>query len=174
LVVAALLSHPAPAAVPEYDVKAALLYKISKFIRWPESAFAASDGTLRVCIVGRDDFGDSIDALKGQKVRGQVVAIMRMPKPELTLSACHIVFVGRSESSRLTSLLNTLAGTPALTVSDIDGFAAQGGMVALVTSEGRMSFQINTSASARAGLEIGAQLLQLATLVNEQRPEAKP
>jgi hypothetical protein len=170
----ALLSHPAWSAVPEYDVKAVLLFKISKFVRWPEAAFATSGGTLRVCIVGRDDFGESIDNLKGLKVQGQVVDIERLPLPEQSPSGCHVVFISRSERGRLPSLLNALAGTSVLTVSDIEGFAVQGGMVGFATSDGKISFQINPAASARAGLEIGAQLLQLAMLVNEQRAEVRP
>lgn len=161
-------------AVPEYDVKAALIYKISKFVRWPEAAFANSGGTLHVCIVGRDDFGASIDALKGQKVQGQLVQVDRVAKPEQPLSACHIVFVSRSEAGRLPALMAALSGVPALTISDLDGFAGQGGMVGFATRDGKLSFQINPAASARAGVEIGAQLLQLATLVNARRSEAKP
>ncbi len=174
LVAFALVSHPASSAVPEYDVKAALLYKISKFVRWPEASFATSAGTLRICVVGRDDFGASIDAIKGQKVQGQVVVIERLPRPEQSASNCHIVFISRSEHSRLASVLNALDGAPVLTVSDIDEFVVHGGMVGFATSDGKISFQINPTASARAGLEISAQLLQLATLVNQQRVEPKP
>lgn len=172
----ALLRAPSAAwgAVPEYDVKAALIYKISKFVHWPESAFANSNGTLRLCILGRDDFGTSIDALKGQKVQGQSMQVERLPKPDPTLGGCHIVFVSRSEAERLPAVVGALGGAPALTISDLDGFAAQGGMIGFATRDGKLSFQINPAASARSGLEIGAQLLQLATLVEERRKEAKP
>ena len=71
-------------------------------------------------------------------------------------------------------MLGALNGVPALTISDIDGFAAQGGMIGFATRDGKLSFQVNPAASGRAGLEIGAQLLQLATLVEERRRAAKP
>lgn len=161
-------------AVPEYDVKAALIYKISKFVHWPEAAIAGANGALRLCIVGRDDFGASIDALKGQKVQGQSMQVERLPKPEQPLGGCQIVFVSRSEAERLPAVLGALNGVPALTISDIDGFAAQGGMIGFATRDGKLSFQVNPAASGRAGLEIGAQLLQLATLVEERRRAAKP
>jgi hypothetical protein len=174
LLALACASHASWGAVSEYDVKAALIYKISKFIRWPESAFAGSGGALRVCVVGRDDFGASIDSLNGQKVQGQLVQVERLPRPEQPMNACHIVFVGASERARLPSLLAALSAAPVLTISDIDGFAVQGGMVGFATHDGKLSFQINPAASARSGLEIGAQLLQLATLVGEPRSEGRP
>lgn len=170
----AVAAAPVRSAVPEYDVKAALIYKISKFVHWPEATFAGSGGALRLCIVGRDDFGASIDALKGQKVQGQSMQVERLPKPDAALNGCHIVFVSRSEAERLPAVIGALAGVPALTISDVDGFAAQGGMIGFAIRDGKLSFQINPAASGRAGLEIGAQLLQLATLVDERRKETKP
>ncbi len=160
--------------VPEYAVKAALIFKIGKFVRWPDAALQANAGTLHVCIVGRDDFGEDIDALAGQRLQGQSIAIDRLPHPEQSASGCTIVFISRSEHARLPAVLAALAGHPALSVSDIDGFAAQGGMVGLATQGGRVSFQINPAAATRAGLEIGAQLLQLATVVGDQHGEASP
>jgi len=170
------LCGPALAAtpVPEYAVKAALVYKISKFVRWPDGAFAANGGNLHVCIVGRDDFGNDIEALAGQRLQGQSITIERLPRPEQSASACGIVFISRSERARLPAVLAGLAGHPVLSVSDMEGFAGQGGMVGLSTQGGRVSFQINPGAAARAGLEIGAQLLQLATVVGEQRQEPAP
>ena len=174
LVALAFLCQQTSAAVPEYDVKAALLYKVSKFVHWPDGALPATGGTLHVCVIGHDDFGASIDALTGQKVQGQVIAIERLPNSPLAASACQIAFISHSERSRLASVLGALAGAPVLTVSDIEGFAGLGGMVAFATRDGKISFQINPAASARAGIEIGAQLLQLATLVSDSPANISP
>jgi hypothetical protein len=162
-----LVSHTSLGAVPEYELKAALIYKVGKFVRWPEGTFAVAGGTLRVCVAGNDDFGASIDSLAGRKLLGQIIAIERLPNGE-SAKACHVVFVSRSERERLPALLSTIARDPVLTISDIDGFAAQGGIVGLVTTASKIHFEINSAASRRAGLEIGAQLLQLATLIAEQ------
>ena len=166
LAVLLLLAVPAQAAVSEYELKAALVYKISKFVRWPDVGPAAGSATLRLCIVGRDDFGDALDSLKGEKVRSQSIVVERLPE-QAPASHCQIAFVSRSEQTRVPSVLTSMASSPVLTISDIDGFAAQGGIIELASSDGKIAFRINPSASQRAGLEVGAQLLQLATLVDD-------
>lgn len=167
------LVRTAAGAVPEYELKAVLIYKVAKFVRWPEGTFAAAGSGVHVCILGRDDFGASIDALGGQKLQGQVVSVERLTSLPQRPVNCQIVFVSRSESANLAAVLASLASEPALTISDIEGFANEGGMIELATTDSKIRFQINSTASRRAGLEIGAQLLQLATLV-EPRAVTRP
>jgi hypothetical protein len=57
-----------------------------------------------------------------------------------------------------------------LTVSDLDHFAENGGMIGLVTTDdNRIRFDINQTAVERAGLKASSQLLQLARIVDETR-----
>ncbi len=162
------LQHAAPAGVPECEAEAALIYKIAKFVRWPDGSLAGAGGSLKLCIVGADDLGPIIDGLAGQRLQGLVISIERQPA-DRPAADCQIAFIGRSEAGSLESLLASLSRSPVLTISDIDGFAARGGMVGFSTLDGRVNFQINPGASRRAGLEFGAQLLQFATLVADER-----
>jgi len=168
----ALVSQAAHGASDEYEVKAALIYKISKFVRWPESSLVAGGGTLRLCVVGADSFGSRIDSLKGRTVQGLTIEISRLPNQQDSIAGCQIAFISRSEQHRLASLLRAMEGSPALTISDIDGFAAGGGMIDFATTDGKISFHINPGAAKRADIGIGSQLLQLATLVGEPPREA--
>jgi YfiR/HmsC-like len=170
-----LLAGQGAAAVgPEYPSKAALILKIGKFVRWPDAAFISGDGTLRLCIVGHDDFGASIDRLAGQMLQGRPIVIARLTAPEQSATECRIAFISASERDRVQALLQSLARSPVLTISDIDGFAARGGMIGLSSTASTIHFEINAAASKRAGLEIGAQLLQLATLIDAQRTDPRP
>jgi hypothetical protein len=81
---------------------------------------------------------------------------------EDSLAGCQIIFINRSERERLAELLAAVARTPVLTVSDMQGFVAQGGMIGFTAVNGTTGFEINRAASSRAGLTIGAQLLQIA------------
>jgi hypothetical protein len=162
------------AAVSEADTKAALIIKIGKFVRWPNAAFASSGGTLRLCIVGRDDFGQSVDSLAGQRLQGKTITIARLANAAQSASDCRIVFISESEHDRLPALLSSIAGSPVLTISDMEGFASQGGMVGFATTASKIHFEINAGASKRAGLAIGAQLLQLATLIVDGRTGVAP
>jgi hypothetical protein len=173
-VLLALLAMPGWAAVPEYDVKAALIYRISKFVKWPEGAFAGTAGTLHLCIIGHDDFGASLDRLAGRRVQGQAISIERLASVEQYASNCQLAFISRSERGRLPYVLGVLGRNAVLTISDIDNFAAAGGMIGFTTTESKLAFQINPGASRNAGLQIGAQLLQLATLVGDVRAGSSP
>ncbi len=167
-----LLAINGQAQVPEYDLKAELVYKIAKFVRWPSVAAVGADRPFHLCIVGRDDFGMRIDRLTGKLLKEQAIVIERLPGQDRAVSHCQIAFISRSEEEQVPAVLAAIAASPVLTISDIEGFAAQGGMVELATSDGKIAFRINPGAGQRAGLEIGAQLLQLATVVGGPTREA--
>jgi hypothetical protein len=154
--------------------EAALIIKIGKFVHWPSGTFTNSGGILRLCIVGTDDGGDSIDRLAGQKLQEKTIAVARLSSSDESVTACHIVFIRNSERPRLAALLDATAHSPVLTMSNIEGFASKGGMVGFSTADGGTQFEINVAATKRVGLTIGAQLLQIAALNSDARADAAP
>lgn len=168
-----LLTAGASGASADAESMPELIYKVGKFVRWPDASVASAGGRFRLCILGNDEFGSTVDGLAGLKLQGQVVAIERLSAADAATS-CQIVFIGRSESGSLDAILNSVAQSPVLTVSDIDGFAAQGGMVGFSPGNDGIKIEINSGASRRAGLDIGAQLMQRATLVADERSGMKP
>ena len=59
----------------------------------------------------------------------------------------------------------SLRGRSVLTVSDGQDFARRGGMIGLVRGENRITFEINLRTAREAGLDPGAPLLELASVV---------
>jgi hypothetical protein len=171
---AAVLAQSAPSDASAHESEAALIIKIGKFVHWPPGTFTNSGGIVRLCVVGDDEDGDLIDRLAGQKLQDKTIAVARVAGSAESVTACHIVFIRKSERNRLVAVLDATARSPVLTLSDIAGFAAAGGMVGFSTSDGRTQFEINVAAAKRAGLAIGAQLLQIAALGSEARPDARP
>ena len=53
---------------------------------------------------------------------------------------------------------------PVLTVSDVPGFAAQGGMLGLVRSGRHMAFEANPDAIRNGGVSLSAKVLKLARI----------
>ncbi len=80
---------------------------------------------------------------------------------------CQILFISRSEQRRLSALLAALKGHNTLTVSDIDGFAHEGGMIQLLLQDNQVRFEINLRAAQAAELTISSNLLKLATTIRE-------
>ena len=157
------LAADKPAAASEYQLKAAFLFNFTKFTDWPSSAFTNSSGaTLVIGVLGHDPFGAALDdVVKGEAVNGRPIVIKRFQSGD-DPSACHVLFVSRSEKDRRSSLLETLKKKPVLTVSDLDQFCQQGGMINLVLSAGgTVKPEINPDAARAAGVQISSKLLNL-------------
>jgi len=149
----------------EYAIKAAYLYNFAKFVEWPTAAFASDTAPLMICIAGENPFGDALTTLSNKLVENHTVVVRHLPAAT-GLDKCHIVFIGRAEQSHFKSILAKLAPFPVLTVSDIDDFAQDGGMIGLVEAEQRIRFNINLAVTRQANLKLSSQLLKLATIVN--------
>ena len=150
----------------EYQVKAAYLYHFAKFVEWPSDTTANVSPTLTVCVLGKSPFGDALNTISGKTVRGRRVVITFIKTID-DLKECDILFVSMSEKAKLGQILNSVASRSILTISDIKGFAAAGGMIGFVSVSDKVRFEINQRASQRSYLRISAQLLKLATIVTE-------
>lgn len=150
--------------VSEYAVKAAIIYKISKFVAWPEDAFSSRIAPLPVCLPDADPIGPAMDALAGKIVGGRPIAIRRLDEISTVATDCKILFLGQSSSASQMKLVTKVASAPVLTIGDSNDFNDIGGIVTLEIEQSHVQFAINVDASERAGLNISAQLLQLATI----------
>ena len=162
------LCAPIARAESEYDVKAAYLFKFTKFIEWPATAFAGPDAPFVIGIVGRDPFNGGLDRL----IAGNTTGARRLEVQHLNandsagLRGCQMVFVSASEQRRLPNILSALQGRPVLVVGESEGFASAGGMLGFALRESRMGIEVNSAAARQARLKISSQLLNLAKLVN--------
>lgn len=150
----------------EYQVKAAFLYTITKFVEWPASGSGTSSPTLNIAILGQDPFGENLDTIRGKRVKGRPIGIRHFRRVE-EIRDCDVVFVCSQEKKHLGQILKQLQNMAVLTVADQEGFCEAGGMVNLVTSRNRVMIEINLAAARRARLTISSQLLKLSRIVAE-------
>jgi hypothetical protein len=80
---------------------------------------------------------------------------------------CRLVFFGAANERGLSAALATVAGQPVLTLGDLDGFAARGGMVGLAVVDDALRFDVNLRAMRAAGMGLAAPVLKLARRVIE-------
>lgn len=146
----------------EQLVKAGFLLNFAKFTTWPTNALPAESAPFVIGVLGTDPFGPVLDrAVSGQFLQGRPVVVKRCTTMN-EARACPLLFIAQSETERLDSILSTLASAPVLTVSDLDNFAARGGMIELERFEGRIVFRVNRDAADRAGITFSSKLLRLA------------
>lgn len=151
------LAH-ARLATDEARVKVSYIYNFMKFVEWPETAISRN---YIVCVLGSNPFGMALEGLSARTIRDKPIRVVTDVPLEQT-RYCHVVFVSRSESGRLTPILLRLHRLPVLSISDIEGFADKGGVIELITgSGGDISFRVSPKSAEEAGLRVSSKLLSL-------------
>src|SRR6185436_13387777 len=135
----------------------------ARFVEWPESAFENPGSDLVIGVLGKDDpFGPILD----ETTKDKTVDRRRLPPPKRSseikdLAECHVLFICRSEEKNLLRILDHLRSKPILTISEIPGFNAAGGMIEFKKKTDTVRFGINAAAARDAGLKISSKLLKL-------------
>ena len=174
-------------------VKSAYLLNFAKFTTWPDGAFTDKDGPFVICVWGRGTIEKTLEQfIKDKTVNGREVVITRikyhttvaainendntgnliegLSENILTqLSECHLLYIDKSEANRVHEILKAVEPLSILTISDIPGFAEQGGMLGLVLRKGKITFDANPVAIKKAGIRVSSKILKLATIVQTNR-----
>jgi hypothetical protein len=151
-------------AVGEYELKAAFVYNFARFVEWPAQAFKDPGDPIKVCILGENPFGHALDnALQG-KLAGTRTFVVEQISDSRHAIGCHILFVSASERKRVRAILESVT-SGVLTIGDLDGFAAQGGVVNFTLEAGKIRFEINVAAAGQQGLRVSSKLLSVAKIV---------
>jgi YfiR/HmsC-like len=159
------LFHGQQTRPQDNEVKAAYLFNFGRFATWPASATAAEGPSINVCVIGRDPFGTVLDStLAGETIDGKNVAVKRIMAAK-DAAGCRILFVSASEELQVSQILEVIGRAAVLTVSDLPGFTARGGMIQFVLQDNRVRFEVNLAAAEQANLKLSSELLKVATTV---------
>lgn len=158
-----VLSAPAWAALPESEVRAAIIVNFVHFVEWPDNP--PSSAEMLICVAGRNATADALLAFNGKSVHGRNVVVVSR-QHAANSSDCRMLFIGDSATHSAVDWLRDLAGQPILTVSEGEDFIPNGGIISLNRSGSRIVFDVNLVAMRRANLRISSQLLRLAREVH--------
>lgn len=153
----------------ERAVKATYLYKLGSFIEWPPTAFDSPSSPVYLCVVGDDPFEDLLDrAVHGQRIGERPVVVRRLRTVDRQ-SGCQIMYAAGSEAQSVAKILDTVRGTPVLTITDSARDARARGIIHFVIHDNRVRFVIDDYAASKNGITISSKVLSLALSV---RPRA--
>jgi len=147
----------------EYLIKAAFVFDMLKATQWPKGR----SGRVVLCILGRDPFGAAWRSIDGRPLGNAKLEVVPVQGAS-DFGGCHALFVSTSERARWPQIRGTLGSRPILTMSEMTGFAQDGGMVALMNIENRLRFDVNLKAVRKAGLSIDTEALEQANMVHAQ------
>lgn len=154
--------------VEEYQLKAVFLLRFSSFVVWPETAVNnnAQVNDFAICILGKDPFEEKLDIIIEHESYANLAIEVHRLTDYREAHRCRILFVDKSEQKNVRTILAFVQQYPILTVSEIEGFSKQGGIVEFFIIRSKVRFQISRSALASAGLKANANLLRVAKLID--------
>ena len=164
-VAAAILLAPAPAAAQRADsseapLKAAFLYNFTKFVEWPDTAFAEPSAPFVVCAFADAAFRRELEGiLQNEQVHGRQITIA--PASLEDPRGCHIAYFAQGEAEQ-GRMLDAIKRLPVLTVGEGRRFLEQGGQIAFLVENDRVRFAISRRAAEAAGLTVSSKLLRVA------------
>jgi hypothetical protein len=160
----------AETSVSEPTLKAEIVERLSRFVRWPDEVLPPEESPFVLCVTGSSPLRQTLpEAAEGRTVAEHPTKVVLVEDP-VEFDSCHLLFVGRLELGDLEATLEAVRGEPILTVADGRGLAEAGVMINLFIEEGRIGFEVNEASAAESHLELTAALLQLARPVEVEEP----
>ena len=165
---------------PEIEVEAAYLVNFLRYTEWPAGSFESADAPLVIAVVGDAEVADGVRAVAAAAARigGRAIEVRWVPGARGSLAApfdsaqdranllqmrgSHMVFFHASAGNIPARVLTDLWRQPVLTVSDVPEFTHAGGMLGLVRTPGRLTFDANPVAIRNSSLLLSAKVLKLA------------
>jgi hypothetical protein len=147
----------------EHDLKAVFLLNFVRYVEWPASAFPSSNSPVIIAVLGTDPFRGSLDrVVENEKAGERKIVVKHVDRIE-EAKPCHLLYVSSSQKNRVREITSTVAGSPVLTASDMDGFVDLGGMICLSTTPAqKVKIIIQLDNVKAAGLLVSSKLLGLA------------
>jgi YfiR/HmsC-like len=154
-----------PVFSTEYEIKSVLIYNLAQFVEWPTDAFETASSPIVIGVLGENVFGKSLEkVVEGEMVQNRKL-VVQYYRRAAEIQGCNLLFITRSESAHLESVLSQLRGKPTLTVSDIETFVNRGGMVRFVSEKNKVRLRLNMAAIEASRLKVSSKLLRIAELV---------
>ncbi|MCC6549078.1 MAG: YfiR family protein [Ignavibacteriaceae bacterium] len=146
----------------EAKVKAAFIFNFTRFITWKSDK---NDAPLRIVIFGSEKINAFLKAYVEEKNLSSQISVISVNTPPDGKENINLLFIDNSKERFSGEILRQLSGKNVLTVSDIEDFVLQGGIIGMYNEGGRIKLAINLSEANKSGLKISAKLLEVAKVI---------
>ena len=157
----------ADSAVSREDrIKAAIVYKLARYVGWPDNSFTDESSPFSMCVLGDGVFATALYAAEKLKLGDRPIRFRTVADVSQAVDRCHLLYVSRYAWKSSPELLAGLRSHPVLTISDAPDFAPKGGIIGLVKKGSGSGFEINLDQARQSNLKINTLLLDLASVVS--------
>lgn len=150
------------------SLKAAYIYNIAKFTRWPESVWLTTDSPFKLCLYGNDDTTSQLKLLANRHMHNHNIVVISV-STEITINDCQLLYISPSESRRYRYLFSLIKQQTTLTIGNDTNFLRLGGMINLIELAQRLNFEVNMEQLAQSKLTLSSKLLTLGKLIDKPR-----
>jgi hypothetical protein len=148
------------------QLEAAVVMTFARFVEWSPADFPSATAPIVIGIVADETVAVALEAgSRGRNVAGRTIAVKRLQWDSVD-AGVHMLFAGDMDPRHLAILLDRVRTRPIVTVSRLPGFGRAGGMITLTLTDGRITFAVNSSATAASGVRLSSFLLSHATKVS--------
>ena len=145
-------------------IKAAYINQFSHFVHWPE---AGSIKNISICILGTEEVSKELQPLTQLTDNDFSIKLHKVTALG-KIEHCNMLYIAKSESGNLKAVLGYVGEKPVLTISSINDFAREGGMIGFVISASKVRLEINPGIVKRSGLKISARLLEVSRIIETE------
>ena len=147
------------------QVHAVFIYNLTRFVRWPATAFKTPDSPHNICVLGKTPVAEILSqVVRDESVNGRYFEVKRVDNIKQSFD-CHILFFTEVTARLHNEDIHLLKEKPILLISPQSNFATDQGMMALGQKGNRVQPIINIGNVNSANIRISSKLLRLATIV---------
>lgn len=146
----------------EYDLKAAYVCNITKFIYW--NSHLPGDEFIIGVLEPSPVYRSLTEIAKTKLVNDKKIVVKKYTKLE-EIDQCHILFIPENTSIPLQKILARAQAKNILTISEQPGYGSLGSAINFVTINDKLKFEVNLKTLESIGLKASAQFLKLAVVI---------
>jgi len=159
--ITAFSSGVALAQTDESKVKALWVHTLISYIKWNDNN---DNSNTTICTRGIDRTYQFLKEIQNEK-KTKYKLIETGTHSDLI--QCNLLYIATSERNNISSILDNIENKNIVTVSDIKGFAQDGGVIELVHNQDAVKLKINVKSAKKANVVINSDLLAVSTVINK-------
>lgn len=153
------------AAAVETRIKAAFIHHFCNYINWPEEAFEQPDSPLVLGVVGSGAMADALrEVVDKRRAHGRPMTVRRLDAND-SLEGVHLLFIAEAVRNGIRERLAAAADRSVLVITEGTDGLESGSAINFIVEDDRVRFDIAPAITARANLDVSAQLLTVARVI---------
>jgi hypothetical protein len=142
----------------DYEVHANVIYRIIKYIDWPEDK---KKGEFVIGVLGDSPVYEELKRITASKKVGQQKIIIK----KVTISDpinCQMLYISEDESVNLRKIVKRTGNMPVLIITEEEGLIHEGACISFALDNLRLRLELNKDNIIRRNMKVASELLQLA------------